>query len=383
MSLISITAISQNSNEKETFFHLSVIPPLSTNGKEAKLYTNDISINLLAGVSKNENIFTLAGLGNIIGNNANGLQLAGLGNIIGGNAYGIQLSGLGNIIGNNAQGIQLGGIFNIIGNNASGGQFAGIANINGANASGIQFAGLANITGENNHGVQFAGLANIAGESMSGIQFAGLYNAATSINGIQFAGLANNAKHVNGGQIAAIYNKAGIVKGFQFAGLVNIADENDYPIGLINIIKNGEKSIGASYNETGAALFSFRSGGRVLYGIVGLGYGHKGKEEVAIEGGFGAHINISSKFRINNELKGINYSAFNKKKTWQSSLSIMPAFRLTPNWEIFAGPSINYLYSNNTENGKMFPSNNLWKKFNDSKLQQIYIGYSAGIQCLF
>jgi hypothetical protein len=35
----------------------------------------------------------------------------------------------------------------------------------------------------------------------------------------------------------------------QLSGFINIADSCDYPIGLVNIIKNGDAAIGASIDE--------------------------------------------------------------------------------------------------------------------------------------
>lgn len=277
------------SQEKEAAVHISFVPPLSTNGIKAGEYTNMFSLNLLAGISKNERAFTLGGLTNIIRNNSAGLQLAGLANYIGNEGSGLQLAGLANISGN--------------------------------------------------------------------------------VNGVQLAGLINIAKEVSG---------------VQFAGLLNIADRSDYPIGLINIIKEGEMSIAAGYNEIGTAGITFRSGGKVTYGILGVGYNHKTKgNEFAVLGGFGAHINIASWLRVNNELTGETLENFTDKATFKVGYALMPAFRIGQHIELFGGPSINYMQTDDADNHKMFPGTSLWKKERSSKLQQIYIGYQAGIQYIF
>ena len=65
------------------------------------------------------------------------------------------------------------------------------------------------------------------------------------------------------------------VKGVQWAGLLNIARNSDVPIGLINIIKNGEMGMAVTYDGIGNAVASFRSGGKYTYGILGIGYNHK------------------------------------------------------------------------------------------------------------
>jgi hypothetical protein len=102
--------------------------------------------------------------------------------------------------------------------------------------------------------------------------------------------------------------------GFRFAGLVKIAENSDYPIALLNIIKNGEYGIAATYNEIGSVTLTFRP---------------------------------------------------------------------VRNIEIFGGPSINYMQSDNLKNKDMFSNHSIWKKYSDTQLKQVYIGYQVGIQVLF
>ncbi len=286
----------------------------------AKEATNRISFNTLVGLSKNELAFTFAGLGNVISNDAYGFQFAGL--------------------------------FNTVGNQGKGFLFSGLFNRVGSEYNGFQFAGLMNQT-----------------PRISGFQFAGLVNQVDVMEGFQFAGLVNVAKRV---------------KGVQFAGLLNIAEESDYPIGLINIIKNGARSIALTYNETGSAIASFRSGGRILYGILGVGFNHRTSgSSLAIEAGYGAHINILPQFRINNELKMTSVNPFSENRVNQYGFAIMPAYKLTSCLELFAGPSINYMETEDIGNSKIFPGHSLWKKYNEKRLQQLYIGYTGGVQYTF
>lgn len=297
---------SQTDGEKYAPFHLSFVPPLSTNGLHAAQYTNGSSLNILIGVSKNENVFTLGGLANIIMNNASGLQIAGLANYAGNEVDGVWLSGLANLVGNNH----------------------------------------------------------------TGIQIAGLANTAKDVSGIQIAGLVNVAKKVSGVQIG---------------GLLNIAEESDCPIGLINLIKNGEKSVAVTYSEVGSSAISFRSGGKYTYGIVGVGYNHKsGENSFVTEGGIGLHTNIISWFRINHELRSEIVGDFSQDdKTYKTGYHFLPAFKLAPHFEIFGGASINYLETNNIDNMDMFPNHSLWDRQSSSKLQQVYVGYQVGVQYLF
>lgn len=355
----------QVSTEKKAGFQLSFIPPLSTQGIAAKEYTNAVSFNMLAGVSGNVTSFSLSGLGMYVVNDISGFHL----------------SGLGTYAGNHGKGMMFSGLFNST-KDFNGLQFSGLVNL-ADEANGIFISGLSNM-GHDLNGMQFSGLSNIS-KAANGFQFAGLANKASEMNGFQFAGLMNIAEDVNGFQFAGLMNIAKNVNGFQFAALVNIAESNDYPLGLVNIIKNGgEMSIGATYNEIGTTMLSFRSGGRILYGILGIGYNHKlSDRQFMVEAGFGGHIPICSRFRINNELKANNVTFTDKETTFHSSLAIMPAFKVFPKLEVFAGPSINYLNTDNVNNKKMFPGNNIWKKYEEDKLQQLYIAFSAGIHYVF
>lgn len=313
-------AFSQADESKKSAFQLSFITPLSTNGLYSSQYTNKVSFNILVGTSKNEEVFTFGGLSNIIMNDA----------------------------------------------------------------TGFQFAGLTNYVGNEAKGVQLAGLANVNKSCFSGFQFGGLVNTAADIKGLQFAGLTNMAKDVSGFQFAGLVNIAKSVDGVQFAGLINIAEDSDCPIGLINIIKNGEKSVAVTYDAIGSTVVSFRSGGKYTYGIIGVGYNHKTKgNSFVTEGGLGAHIPIVSWFRINNEIKISSIGSNSDKPVFNGGYSLIPAFKIGKHYELFAGASINYMETGNVNNKDIFPNHSLWKKNCSTKLQQLYIGYQVGVQYIF
>jgi len=374
-----ITAQTEEPQEQIFPFHFGIVPR-SIDGQ----FTNKASFNLFVGLSKNEKAFTFSSLASIIRNNASGLQLAGLYNQIGNDANGLQFAGLLNIIGNNASGLQLGGLANLTTNDFKGLQFAGLLN-KSRTMTGLQLAGISNYTTGDAKGFQFGGIVNIASNDFTGLQLAGIANITTNnVKGMQFAGLINAAENVKGLQFAALVNRAKNVKGVQFAALVNIAEHSDYPIGLINIIKEGEKSLGVTYDDTGSTILAFRSGGRILYGILGTGYNYKAHDEkFVMEGGFGAHIPIIERFRINLEAKTQHMTSFKSTYVSKNTFSILPAFKILQNLEIFAGPTLNHMITDNLENTNLFLSNNLWKSFGDSKLKQLYIGYTAGVQYIF
>lgn len=313
--------VAQTEDHKTTAFQLSFVPPLSTNGWQAHEYTNGASFHILAGISKNEKAFTFASLGNIILNDADGLQ------------------------------------------------FAGLANYIGNDGKGMMFSSLTNIAKNHYDGFQLTGLVNYA-RKMGGFQFSGLTNIAQDITGFQFAGLVNIARNVSG---------------VQFAGLLNIAESSTCPIGLVNMIKDGERSVAITYNETGSTMVTFRSGGDITYGIIGLGYNHKtsGRASYATEAGWGAHINCMSWLRVNQELKVGVLGNTTADPTFVANYSVLPAFKVAPHLEFFGGPSLNYMNRKNTNDRELLPNHSIWKKDGSSRLQRIFIGYQAGIQYLF
>lgn len=328
--LFSISSFAQESHSSVA--HIGLIYPVSTNGKNAGSYTNAFSLHAIAGLSKAET--------------------------------GVAISGVSLLIKDSAKGVLVSGVTNVVLNSAQGVQVAGFTNVIRHDARGVQVAGFLNVS-ETSGAAQIAGFSNITHKSASGIQVSGFLNKAGNVNS-QIAGFMNIAKNV---------------KGIQLAGLINVADSSDYPIGLLNFIKNGEKSISLTIDETSTLLASFRSGGRVLYGILGIGYNLKSdnKSLYGLEAGLGAHIPVSGKFRINTEIANLTLSDFKRGDYFKNSLRIQPAFKLTPKLEIFAGPSLNYVnYSKGKGDGLM--DHYLWKKVKGEDFQGLYLGFNAGVQ---
>ena len=361
---------------------ITLITPVGTNGALARYYTNDFSFNILAGVSQNERSFAFAGLANVIRTNAWGFQFAGLVNSVGGDVRGFQFGGLANVTGLGMRGVQFAGLGNIVGDDVTGFQFGGLLNV-ADDIDGFQFGGLANIVKYDVEGYQFGGLVNVT-RSVEGFQFGGLGNVTDDVEGFQFGGLGNVTGDVDGFQFGGLFNVASGVRGVQFAGLVNVAWQSDYPIGLVNIIRDGEMSVGAGYNEIGTASVTFRSGGRVLYGILGGGFNHRierRRDALSIVGGYGAHINIAPWFRINNEItcESIDIADVDSD-TFKTGYSLLPAFRFG-RFEIFGGPGIYYMQTDNERMYDLFPGRSIWEKMHTSgRLEQLFVGWQAGVQ---
>lgn len=327
--LISVNSFAQNSSEK---IHIGLIYPLSSNGTHAPLDTNRFSLNLLGGVSAAEHGFTFAGLFNVVKQDTRGVQFAGLSNHI------------------------------------------------GKKADGTMFAGLINTYG-GGKGLAAAGLGNFS-KTKSGVQMAGIFNKAGDVSTLQMTGLANVASYVRGSQISGLINIAKNVKGLQMAGLVNIADTADYQIGLINISRNGEKNLAATVDENQTAMLTFRSGVKVFYGILGIGYNFKNdKQKYAYEAGLGVHAFKKGIFQLNAELTQSGLTDFKKGEYYRSSFKLLPSVKIANGIELFAGPSVNYI-DTNTDEGKTLKTKYIssWGGNDGHAFKAFYLGYTAGIQ---
>ncbi len=336
--LISVWAIAavcfQSFGQTDTLqkAHIGFIYPVSSNGSKAAEISNDFSLHLLSGISKNENVLSIAGISSHIRQDARGVQVAGLLNQVGNSAHGVQVAGLGNFIKNETKGVQI------------------------------------------------AGLTNTSGDTE--IQISGLINIANDVHGLQIAGLINKAGDVEGTQVAGLINKARNVKGVQVSGLINLAENSDYPVGLINIIKNGKQAIGLGYDETGTGMITYRSGGRVLYGLIGLGYNlnsKRSKDYYGFEAGIGAHIIKTENFLLNAEVFSQSLTDFNDFSYSKHGVRLLPTLRIANRIEIFAGPTFN-VTEFNTDSHTPLHNNYFWTREKGSCFTGMSVGYVGGIQ---
>lgn len=255
-------------------------------------------------------------------------------NIVGGHTGGVS-------------GLEVAGAFNINEQDVSRAQFAGAFNWVKRDVSGVQAAGAANVVGNVMAGVQMAGALNRAGK-VKGAQLAGAINIANAVHGAQLAGAVNVARGETGTQVAGAINVGGHVRGAQLAGLLNIADSSDYPIGLINLIKNGTKSVAIQLDETRTASVVFRSGGRVMYGVLGLGYRFGDDAyRYALEGGIGARFVQHNRFSLNIEAVHRTMTDF-ETYTHMASLKVLPAYRFGNHLELFGGPTANVIHADDS-----------------------------------
>jgi len=249
-----------------------------------------------------------------------------------------------------------------------------------AGVEGVELAGLFNIDRWNVSFVQAAGLFNVVGGNMNGIQMAGIYNhVLNQAGGIQMAGIANSADEVKGAQIAGLFNVAKKVKGVQIAGLFNVADSSDYPIALINFVKNGRKSLSLNYDELQYLHVDFRSGGRVLYGLIGAGYNFSHTNKYAFDTGFGAHLINQHFFTLDAEYGYDALTDFKKDPDQISSFRLLTGLKVSKRIQLFAGPTIN-LASYPTNDPLDVHGWSIHKYVSGNNINNIYATITGGLQ---
>ncbi|MBI4976816.1 MAG: caspase family protein [Spirochaetes bacterium] len=122
-------------------------------------------------------------------------------------------------------------------------------------------------------GAAIAPVMNLAYEEANGVQLTLGFNAAGTLRGLQCAWAFNSAVDVYGAQSAFLFNKARTVNGIQFA-LINIADDAAVPLGLVNIISNGQMHGAMWFDEFNIASFAFKSGSRYVFTFTLIGFAH-------------------------------------------------------------------------------------------------------------
>lgn len=340
--------------------HIGFVYPLSSNGKNAAAYTNHFSLNIIAGLSKAETGVAIAGISNIIKDSAGGVQIAAFSNHIGRTAHGAQIAGFMNQVKQDATGAQVAAFLNLDGS-LKGFQAAGFGNIVSGDVDGTQLAGFMNMA-RNNSQAQISGFTNITNKG--NIQVTGFMNKAEDVQ-VQVAGFLNVAKKVKGVQV----------------GFINIADSNDCPIGVVNIVKGGERQVSVSIDETTTAIAAFKSGGRILYGILGIGYNAKNSTSLyALQVGMGAHLPLLSHFRINAETTNTFMTSFKSGDYNRQTLGIYPAYRFGSRVEVFAGPTFNYVNSTRGV-GVDLVNHYIWSEdVSNNRFHGAYVGAAGGVQ---
>ncbi|WP_291914232.1 hypothetical protein [Chitinophaga sp. CB10] len=332
LAMIVIAAVTYAQTSYYAPAHVGIVYPLSTNGTNAAQYTNRFSLHAIAGLSYGETGVILSGFSSIIKDQAQGVQVAGFSNHIGRTNKAVTLAGFTNIIHQRADGITI------------------------------------------------AGFGNFVKQDQKGIALAGFINTAGNVHGMQIAGFANKAADTKL-QVAGFINIAKKVKGVQLAGFINIADSSDYPIGVVNIIRNGEKQVSLTIDESATTIAAFKSGGRALYGILGVGYNFKSSQNLyALHAGIGWHLPLLSHLRLNVEGTETVLADFKKGVYSKWTTGGYLAYRFGPRIEVFAGPNINFVHIRDGAGADLI-SNYIWSKNrSNNRFDGIFAGAQGGVQ---
>jgi hypothetical protein len=317
-------------------FQISMTPGLSTHGLFNSQVVNKFSLNIIGGYTAGVAGTEWAGAFNVNQFDMRGMQVAGVTNVVGGDVRGVQMAGVANVGLNTAKGVQIAGVWNAIDTLTA--------------------------------GAQIAGVANLATDATRSLQIAGVMNKSANEVGNQVAGVINMAKKVNGIQL----------------GVVNIADSSDYPIGVFNWIKNGTRQLSIGLDESQFAALNFRSGGRVLYAVLGAGIYIDNKDlQYGFETGFGGFLVKKKQFSLSAELahriqfdRDWKYNEANR-----SSLRIIPAVHLNKSLQIYAAPSLTYAEAIRKVDGENGVSWKFWGA--DPSRKTIHGGGMVGLSYVF
>lgn len=355
---------------------ISLLPMIGTNALRSAQITNDLSLNILWGVSGGVSGIEVGGFGNTVLGDVTGVQVAGVGSIVGGDVTGTQIGGLFNICEGRVTGVQAGGVFNISGE-----------------AEAVQAAGLFNISRNNMSGVQAAGLFNIAHQGAKGLQAGTLFNISGGYTHLQTALLFNSTRgDVRDGQYSLLYNRARQVEGIQF-GLVNVADTvAGMPIGLFNFIKKGYNRVEISASESLYGNIAVKFGAHAFYNIIlgGARWESGNPEETAwgLGYGLGSVNKLGSNVLINTELTAMH---IHEGGQWTRPLNLLNRLHLSldvrtkGNLSFFAGPTLNFMLSKRIDpdtglRGSGLPPHTIWEGNAGKARAQAWIGFTAGIR---
>ena len=335
-------------------FQVSLTPGLSTHGRLSPQVVNNFSLNILGGYSGGLKGAEIGGLFNLDKQNVQCFQVGGIFNLVGGNVEGVQIGGISNTVINNVEGLQVGGITNYAKGKVNGVQLAGIYNHASDTFHGVQIAGISNFANKKAGGLQIAGIGNISRRQMEGTQIAGIFNYAKKLRGVQI-------------------------------GLINVSDTSDgYSIGLLNLVNHGYHKISLYPNETMNVNLAIKTGNAKLYSMLMGGINISNDSKIYSFGfGMGHDFIFSKTFSLSTELSSqYLYLGSSSYTNLLNKFSLNANVALNKYISLFAGPSFNVYYSNQTAAIKGYkgniPSSN-YHTFNLGNNVNGWIGWHAGI----
>ncbi len=156
---------------------------------------------------------------------------------------------------------------------------------------GVGLSPLVHTTAKFVCGAELAGVGNVVGGPIEGAQLGGVFNYAGDVNGAQLSGVVNVSRDVSGVQGGLVNVAKGNVHGVQI-GLVNYADDSDFSLGLVNIMRKGRIGVDGFGAETGFFSLALKNGGSYWHSFYGITYRHDTDQNLRYGYllGLGAHI---------------------------------------------------------------------------------------------
>lgn len=420
---------------------------IGTNGRRSEYISNSLSLNLTAGINGGVRGLEAGLIANINNGKVLGLQAAGIANVTQGTVGGVQVAGIANVGEKTVTALQVAGIANVSNGNTSGIILSGITNVSngdmngilvggfanvangsvrgiatsvfanvGGDMGGILLSGFANVSNGDMRGITVSGISNVSNDGMRGIVASGISNVANGdLDGIALSGIANVANGVGRGvQVSGIANvTSGNLYGIQLSGLANVVGDElrGIQIGLINVAKrskglqlgainvvekNGYIADELSTSEVFQAGYAFKSGKPYLYNIVSVGaqlVGPSGSQpRWGLGWGLGSKVTMGS--RVSVSLDAI-WHYVNENQLWTrahftslSTLRLTGGWLIGNRWELFAGPTLNWLVSNRVNDdgsigGRVNPFNGTGTNpYANASSQQWWVGGIIGFRHL-
>jgi hypothetical protein len=342
--------MSCNEGEK-VFFGADFFPGVGTSSVHpARRRT--LSFNFVAGYSRGLNGFELGVGANIESSFMCGTQIAAGANVVLGDVRGAQIA-VANVSLGDVKGAQI-GVANYARGNVNGLQLATVS-ASGGSLSGAQI-GVVNLLGGQVDGNQ-SGVVNLAGSHVHGAQIgaANLANGAVSGAQVGVTNFANGA--VDGAQVGVANIANGGVAGPQI-GVFNYAEDSDYPVGVVSIVRHGRTSADGWITEAGTGMVGVRHGGRVLYNVYGVGYNAFEPNTWALALGLGGRVDVAERLHLNFEAIAywMQQNAPFQQDAQVSSLGGNIAYDFTPVFGVFGGPTFNVLVTPHKELTGIAPS---------------------------
>jgi Caspase domain len=216
----------------------------------------------------------------------------------------------------------------------------GVGNIAAGRLTGTQL-GVVNVAGDGSRGFQGSVLNMLPG-AFSGAQL-GVVNIGGEVVGLQ-AGVVNIATRVSGTQI----------------GVVNVAQNTTAPIGLVNVMSQGEFHLAAWASESQLANIALKLGSKNVYSFIEAGVNPRGFLGQAT---FSAGLGLGVRIRPNRWYGELEASALSFLETDQlfdtqafaAGLRLHVGYQVTGQVAVFAGPQVQTVIELSSDEGPLDP----------------------------